>query len=356
MLVLPSLASARRHYWYVTSAGGQTTINGSPAPSVGAGYLRGHAATHGGTGPHPWDLSAGDYCDDYKFGVGTPEPPFAIADGNDIGALTGFTPPAPLSSYQLASNFAPAASACQADRDTWGQLLDSSDPGSACYNWCGVNHSVSFAGIGTVRPWYRARFGRTAEFVLAGTEQIHTYSFNTSNNAAWDYMCALFEDVSTTQRLEYCLDEWNTWGAPPEFVSPMLYDRDTNPPQAYANIIGTFAPRLRFVTDLAGSRTHIGLDSLGHTYRFEAAVTRSNLVTAMRAINGEIRGQSGGGCPSKGGVKCYSTNADEYQLIGLENGREMTTAPGSVTTMGGWDRGLAAWTAYQPPPRRGSLR
>lgn len=69
-------------------------------PPVGANYLSGHMASHGGTGPNPWDWAAGDYCSDHNTSTTNPASQvFNAPDMTNLQGATGFSVPAP--DYQL---------------------------------------------------------------------------------------------------------------------------------------------------------------------------------------------------------------------------------------------------------------
>jgi hypothetical protein len=174
-----------------------------------------------------------------------------------------------------------------------------------------------------------------------------TFTYTTPDAAAWAYVCALFEDTTTTQRLEYCLDEWNSWGAAPDEVTTIFNDLDLNPTQAFTNVVTNFEPGTRFATRLRGSsRTAVGASSLSHAATFKAAITEGDLASAVQAINAQLKAASGAVCPS-GPWRCYSVHPDDYELLGLENGREFRVAASGTGILAGHDSYLRAATVYR---------
>jgi hypothetical protein len=198
-----------------------------------------------------------------------------------------------------------------------------------------------------MRPWSRKSLGTQPELVLSTHSDTDTFTYTTPDDAAWAYLCALLEDTSTTQRLEYCLDEWNSWGAAPDQVTTIFTDLDTSPTQAFTNVVTNFGPRTTFATTLGrSSRTGVGAGPLGRSANFKAAITKANLASAVFAINAGMRAANGAVCPS-GPWRCYSSRAGDYQLLGLENGREFRVGAAGTATVGGDDSRLSAVTVYR---------
>jgi len=339
MLVVPASASAvgpRFTVWYGSGGGDEGAPAGScwEGPScvaVGAGYLSGHVTTGGGTGAEPWTSHYGDYCNYYRLS------PLDAGIADSLGDLTGLTTPTPDSSYQLGSQ---TGSGCEASGDRWAEAISGTEPGADCSDVaqvCGMQHSVSFGEARYYLPWYAPR----AYLILASSYEPAVFRYSASNSNGWGYLCALLEDTTTGQRLEYCLNEWSSWGAAPDGVSAFP---DPYIDQGFANVQTNFDPGTRFATEEPGSHDTIagpGAVGAGHTY--EAAITSADLDRAVAGVNAQIEGEDGGTCPARQPT-CYSTAPGGYQLIGLENGQEMW---GDVTYLGGNEAGL--WAATVVP-------
>jgi len=295
--------------------------------TVGAGYLAGHVATGGGTGERPWTEPYGDYCNYYRLAPLDQEIP------DSLGGLTGFTAPMPYSGYQLGAD---TGSGCEASGDRWAEGLSGIEPSPDCAdvaNVCGMQHSVSFGEAPYYLPWYAPN----AYFILTAVYEPAVFRYSGSNSDAWGYLCALLEDTSSGQRLEYCLNEWSTWGAPPDEVTA-FFDPFTG--RGFAGVQTNFDRATRFATEEPESHDTIaGPGAVGQAYTYSAAITRGDLASAVTAINARIEGANGDTCPT--GQTCYSTDPGRYKLIGLENGQEMW---GDATYLGGNESHLSAAT------------
>jgi hypothetical protein len=319
-------------------------------PNAGASSLSGHAAS-GGTGtlpndypaPTPWNQPAGDYCTAYKFAqpsAPTRSAPFATASDFNLGSLTGFDPGLPRAAYQLRHNAQPDSSACQAKGATWGFWTNAATNNNYCSNWCGVRHDYSTGqAIGT-RPWSNG-YGGGAKLVMTAFRHVQTYS----GNLGWSYICAMLQDTTTSQRLEYCFRVWRSWSgaasdAPIVFFDPYIGTGGTGFTSIVTDLTATGT---RYAQNWGGATTVLGTLPSGNTY--SGAITRTHLVNAINDANGQIKSANLGTCLGLfSRVRCYSTDPDKYALFGVEDGLEMN---GSGTArLGGHSNGLRVYTDY----------
>jgi hypothetical protein len=304
--------------------------------------LSGGAGTgkHDWPGPHPWDLPAADYCTAYKFRQpGNPQTsaPLSIPSDVAIGDLTGFDPGAPRERYQVRHTGQADSSTCQARGRTWGFWINANTDDNGCAHWCGIRHDYSTGlGIGT-RPWSDA-FGPQAQLVLSSYRSVRRYA----GRAGWGYVCAMLQDQSTWQRLEYCLRVWRSWpGAPVDrplvFFDPALRT-------GFASITSDLTPEgTRYATGWRGAVTVVGPQADGR--RFGGAISREQLLGAVDDLNARVRRDNLGACGGRlSGVRCYSRSPGDYSLLGLEDGLEL--AGTGTAQLGGFSRGLRAFTAF----------
>lgn len=339
--VAPQCVQARTYSWYTATARGGVWPRGSD--EVGRNYLARHMSSHGGTAAAPWDLSAGDYCNAYGFN--SLAKPFTVRKRVNYSDLTGYSPPTNVG-YQLGNAVTSnPPSVCQASGPDWGAWANSNDPGSSCSDWCGISHSVSFDGA-PYFPWSR-RFGTAPKLELSGNYYPYTYSYASGDNTGWAYLCALLVDTTTHQRLEYCLDEWNTWGAAPDEVGGLFFDTALSPAREFANVVTNFDAGTRFATRYGRSdNTAVGTGSIRSDQSFDAIISRSNFASAVDAVNSLLEASNGGVCPT-GAISCYARAASGYKLLGLEHGQEFRTDPSNRDAgFGGLGRSLAARTRY----------
>jgi len=320
-MALPSVGGAQTVVWYQgTSTGSQSSAAGTV--DVGPDYLSNRTtASGGGTAATPWNKPAGDYCDSYEVANMYARP------GVNGGVDTGFTTPTPYRSYQWGSSaLSQGVGMCQASGDEWGQWIDPTVVTDCNSAWCGVQHAVSFGQDSAYLPWGQTPATDDALLVESTYEPyVYNYLHNVSGaNDAWGYLCAVLEDDSTDQRLEYCLNEWSTWGAPPDQITTIFYN--TLIKQWFTNVGTNFDPGTKFATEAPGSdNTIAGPGATGFTQTYAAEITYSDLANTVADINAEITSEYGS-CHAKASTTvpaCYSTNPANYQLMGLENGQEL---------------------------------
>jgi hypothetical protein len=333
-----------------TSAPAATFTHYGP-PNAAAWALSGHSAS-GGAGtlpneypaPTPWNQPAGDYCTAYKFAqpnAPTTSAPFATVSNVALGSLTGFDPGVPREPYQLRHNAQADSSACQAKGATWGFWTNANTANNYCSNWCGVRHDYSTGqAIGT-RPWSNG-YGANAKLVMSAFRHVQTYS----GNLGWSYICAMLQDTTTSQRLEYCLRVWRSWSgaaydAPIVFHDPYIGGPSgTGFTAIVSDLTATGTP---YAQNWGGATTVLGTQPSGNTY--SGAITRSHLVNAVNATNAQVRAANFGTCLGLlNRIRCYSTDPDRYALFGVEDGLEHL---GSGTSrLGGYSTGLRVYTDY----------
>jgi hypothetical protein len=332
-----------------TSALAATFTHYGP-PNAGPWSLTGHSVA-GGSGtlpneypsPQPWDQPAGDYCTAYKFAQPsaptTSAPLLTVSDVN-LGTMTGFDPGVQRDSYQLRHNAQADSSACQAKGATWGFWTNAATNDNYCSNWCGVRHDYSTGqAIGT-RPWSNG-YPPSAKLVMSAFRYVKTYAAN----LGWSYICAMLQDTTTSQRLEYCFRVWRSWSgsaydAPIVFHDPQIGSLGTGFTSIVSDITASGTP---YAQNWGGATTVLGTQPSGNTY--SGAITRTHLVNAINDTNAQIRSANLGMCWGPlTRVRCYSTDPDSYALFGVEDGLEMQ---GSGTSrFGGYSSGLRVYTDY----------
>jgi len=319
-------------------------------PNAAAWALSGHSVAGGaGTlpndypGPKPWDQPAGDYCVGYKFAqpnAPTTSAPLAAVSGFDLGNLTGFDPGVPRDPYQTRHNAQPDSSACQAKGSTWGFWANAATSNNHCLNWCGARHDYSTGDATGARPWSKG-YGPGAKLVMTAFRYVRTFS----GNLGWSYICAMLQDTTTSQRVEYCLRVWRSWSGA-AYDSPIVF---RNPRIGLGGIGFT-----SIVTDLTttgtpyaqnwgGATTVLGAQPSGNT--FSGAITRSHLSSALTDANAQIRSANFGTCLGLLSlVRCYSTDPERYALLGVEDGLEVLGS--GASRLGGHSSGLRVYTEY----------
>ena len=327
-----------------------STVTYYGPPNAAAGSLAGHSVS-GGAGtlpydypaPMPWDQPAGDYCTAYKFAQPsaptTSAPLLTVSDVN-LGSLTGFDPGAPREQYQLRHNAQADSSACQAKGATWGFWTNANTANNYCSYWCGVRHDYSTGQATTLRPWANG-FGSGAKLVMSAFRYVHTYS----GDLGWSYICAMLQDMATSQRLEYCFRVWRSWSGaahdtPIVFHNPYIGRRGTGFTAIVSDLTATGTP---YAQSWGGATTVLGTQPSGNTY--SGAITRRHLANAINDTNARIRSANLGTCLGMlSRVRCYSTDPDNYALLGVQDGLEFL---GSGTShLGGHSSGLIVYTDY----------
>jgi hypothetical protein len=333
-----------------TTAARAGTVTHYGPPNAGGWSLSGHSVS-GGSGtlpndypaPKPWDQPAGDYCTAYKFAqpnAPTTSAPLATASDTDLGGLTGFDPGAPREQYQMRHNAQADSSACQAKGATWGFWTNANTNNNYCSNWCGVRHDYSTGQATSTRPWSNA-YGSGAKLVMTAFRHVQTYS----GNLGWSYICAMLQDMTTSQRLEYCFRVWRSWSGPAYdspivFFDPYIGTSGTGFTAIVTDLIAAGTP---YAQNWGGATTVLATQPSGNTY--SGAITRSHLVNAILDTNAQITSANLGTCLGAfNRVRCYSTDPDKYALLGIEDGLEHN---GSGTShLGGHSVGLRVYTDY----------
>ncbi len=320
-------------------------------PNAPAGALNGHSASGGAGGnlpneypaPTPWSLPAGDYCTAYKFSQPSApktSAPFLTPSAFNPGSLTGFDPGLPREQYQLRHNAQADSSACQAKGAAWGFWVNANTANNYCPYWCGARHDHSTGqAIGT-RPFSNG-YGPSAVLVMSAYRHVQTYS----GNLGWAYICAMLQDTTTSQRLEYCLRLWRSWsGAAHD--APIVFRNPHIPPSGtgFTSVVSDVtAAGTRYAQNWGGATTVLGTQPSGNPY--SGAISRTHLVNAIVDANAKIKSANLGTCVGLlNQIRCYSTDPDKYALFGIEDGLEIL---GSTTArMGGYSNGLLVYTAY----------
>ncbi|HEY0343341.1 MAG TPA: hypothetical protein VGC59_01765 [Solirubrobacteraceae bacterium] len=319
-------------------------------PNAGAWSLSGHSVA-GGAGtlpndypaPKPWNQAAGDYCTAYKFAqpsAPTTSAPLATVSTFNLGSLTGFDPGVSRDPYQMRHNAQPDSSACQAKGATWGFWANANTANNYCSNWCGVRHDYSTGqAIGT-RPWSNG-YPAGVKLVMSAFRHVQTFS----GNLGWSYICAMLQDTTTSQRLEYCFRVWRSWSGPPSdppivFFNPQIGTFGTG----FASIVTDLtAAGTRYAQNWGGATTVVGTQPSDNTY--SGAITQTQLVNAINDTNAQIRSANLGTCSGLlNRVRCYSTDPDKYALFGVEDGLELNGS--GVARLGGYSNGLLVYTDY----------
>jgi hypothetical protein len=319
-------------------------------PNAAAGALAGHSAS-GGKGtlpgdypaPTPWNQPAGDYCTAYKFAqpsAPAASAPLPMPSDSALATLTGFDPGLPRASYQLRHNPQADSSSCQANGPTWGFWTNAATANNYCSYWCGVRHDYSTGqAIGT-RPWANG-YGANAKLVMTATRHVQTYA----GSLGWLYMCAMLQDTTTSQRLEYCLRVWRSWSGGSPYDAPIIFfDPYIGTGTGFVAVVSDIvATGTRYAQNWGGATTVIGTQPSANTYA--GAITRTHLVNAIADMNAQIKSANFGTCLGlRNRVRCYSADPDAYALFGVEDGLELL---GSGTSrLGGYSTGLRVYTDY----------
>jgi hypothetical protein len=330
------------------SASASTFTHYGP-PNAAAGSLAGHSVS-GGAGtlpndypaPTPWNLPAGDYCTAYKFaqpGAPTTSAPLQTPSNVNIGGLTGFDPGVPREQYQLRHNAQTDSSACQAKGSTWGFWANAATANNYCQNWCGVRHDYSTGMALGTRPWSNG-YGGNAKLVMTAYRYVQTFA----GSLGWSYLCAMLQDTTNSQRLEYCFRVWRSWSGA-AYDAPIIFrDPQIGGGTGFTAIVSDLtAAGTRYAQNWGGAATVLGTQPSGNAY--SGAITRGHLVNAIADTNAQIKKANLGTCLGLfNGVKCYSTDPDKYALLGVEDGLEFL---GSGTShLGGYSNGLQVYTDF----------
>ncbi len=193
-----------------------------------------------------------------------------------------------------------------------------------------MHHYVSFKSQGTSdRPWSGV-FGEPS-LVLSAEAGVHTFTHTGTSYGGWGYVCPELEDTSFHGVIEYCFQEWRSANNAPEWKDERKGECGGGP---WAMVNTYFWPGTVYATELPGSADTFEVGSLGFGH-FEAKITRTNLISAIRLINAECAGWH------------LSENPENYALIGVEQGLEGWSG---VSVMGGYGADLQLHTEYTPLP------
>jgi len=325
------------------------TVTYYGSPNAGAWALSGHSMAGGaGTLPHeypspqPWDQPAGDYCLAYKFAhpsAATTSAPLATVSDVELGGLTGFDPGVPREPHQVRHNAQPDSSACQAKGATWGFWTNANAANNYCSNWCGVRHDYSTGGATGTRPWSNT-YPISAKLVMSAFRYVHRYSAN----LGWSYICAMLQDMTTSQRLEYCFRVWRSWSGAAHDAPIVFYNPHIGSGTGFTAIVTDLvASGTPYAQNWGGATTVLGTQPSGNTY--SGAITRSHLVNAINDANAQIRSANLGLCLGQlNRVRCYSTDPAAYALLGVEDGLELLGS--GASHLGGHSSGLRVYTDY----------
>jgi hypothetical protein len=319
-------------------------------PNAAAWSLSGHSVA-GGAGtlpneypaPKPWNLPAGDYCTAYKFAqpnAPTTSAPLATVSDTDLGGLTGFDPGVPREAYQMRHNAQADSSACQAKGATWGFWANANTSNNYCPYWCGVRHDYSTGQATGTRPWSNG-YPSSVKLVMSAFRYVRTFS----GNLGWSYLCAMLQDVTTAQRLEYCFRVWRSWSGP-AFDAPIVFFNPQIPSlgTGFASVVTDLtAAGTRYAQNWGGALTVVGSQAIGNTY--SGAITRAHLVNAINDVNAQVKAANLGTCLGVfNRIRCYSTDPDKYALFGIEDGLELNGT--GASRFGGHSIGLRVYTDY----------
>jgi hypothetical protein len=335
----------------------QTGVLGSSSyacDSVGASYLPSgphmHEVSEQGVGEDFQISPSGDYCNYYRLGEA-----LNTTNGNKQSGYSGYEPPTPLGSYQEGNSHISPPNVCQAYETFWGQVLQGSG-NSKCETRppCGMQHYVSLhEQAGNDRPW-GSSFGEPS---LVISDDVLPYSLGT-HGGAWGYLCPLFEDQTTGDILESCLEEWRVGSGYPStnehFDVVSACASGGSPAHNIDQTITQFASGTSFAENIGSEKTFVfGSNS---TWRdFSARITRANLESAITAdrrnhpfSKKEVEEAEKGerSWSEQGCGRSLSTNPANYALIGIEQGVE----GGGLSEIGASDANLQLWTEYTPLP------
>jgi hypothetical protein len=328
--VTPLTSGVQELYWYslVTShencwQAGEPKESSYACDSVGSSYLPSHLVEGALDGDVALTRS-GDYCNYYTIGQG-----LDTTDANKESEYTGYEPPSPLASYQEANHY---RSVCQAHETFWGHEVRGAN-GDECTGIsapCGMQHYVSLSEQKlNDLPW-SSSLGRP---ILIISTEADPYSYTTGTHfGAWGYVCPLFEDDTTGNILEFCMEEWRAGKGEPGTeehfdVTAACASADGH----FADqTITQFALGTAFATEKAGStNTFAFTGKSGGWKHFIAGITKGNLETAINTTNSTCK-------------ETYSTNPANYALIGIEDGTE----GGGYGELGASEGNLQLWTEY----------
>jgi hypothetical protein len=330
--------------------------------SVGASYLPNgphmHEVSEQGVGEDFQISPNGDYCNYYRLGEG-----LDTTNANKQSGDTGYEPPSPLSSYQEGDKYS-SPNVCQAYETFWGQVLQGSG-NSKCETRppCGMQHYVSLHEQGgNDRPW-GSSFGEPS---LVISDDVLPYSLGT-HGGAWGYLCPLFEDQTTGDILESCLEEWRVGSGFPStnehFDVVSACASAGSPAHNLDQTITQFASGTSFAENVGSQKTFIFEKKKEEEQKekekewrsFSARITQADLENAITAdrrnhpFSKKETEEAEKGERSwyeQGCGRSLSTKPSSYALIGIEQGVE----GGGLSEIGASDSNLQLWTEYTPIP------
>jgi streptogramin lyase len=309
--------------------------------SVGASYLpNGPHMVEGSVGTDFQIGRSGDYCNYYNLGEG-----LDTTNENKESGYTGYEPPSPLGDYQEGDHYNPP-NVCQAHENIWGQLLRGSG-NSNCESVapCGMQHYVSLGEQGdNDRPWSHS----LGEPSLVISADVLPFSKSVSTGA-WGYLCPLFEDATTGDILEYCLEEWRVGSGFPSTNEHFDLVADCaspgNPAHNLDQTITQYASGTRFAENLGPESTFV-FGSNSSWREFKARITEADLRAAIEMDDKEFKGSNGHPEIGAGCSRGSSPEPKNWALIGVEQGTE----GGGLSELGESVANLQLWTEYTPLP------
>ena len=338
-------ASAASLNWYWGKGGNencwQTGGLGSEAAAcdtVGPGFLETPGRlTTGGIGQNVVRTPDGDFCDSYSFSALNKQ------DASNEGGTTGLTTATPYGSYQ---EWDGSGDVCQADGSSYGQEIHK----TACsVKTCGMNHYVSLTELGhNDQPWASAIWS-SPSLVLSTEADLQTLTG--SSPGAWGYICPVFQDMTSSNILEYCFQEWRGSGnAKPEWEDERIGSCAFGPSNNSLDTVQTyFYPGTSFAENLGPNTT--GVASAGWK-TYSARITEADLKNAIELDRRGYKEKSGNGSGEStpeigygcGRENALSTEPKNYALIGVEQGVEGW----NFTEIGASARNLQLHTEYTP--------
>ncbi len=199
-----------------------------------------------------------------------------------------------------------------------------------------MNHIVSFHELSD-HPW-AGWFGEPS-LAVSAEALVHTVRFSgeSEDNMAWGYVCPLLEDTTTGYILEYCFEEWRSVYNPPKWKEERIGTCSSN---GYDTVVTYFWPGTKLATEQGGSANTFEFSGTpsGWTH-FAAEITKTDLLTAIGLAKEP---------PTKSGCGTnFSTNPEQYALVGVEQGVE---GEHKLSGIGGAGRNLQLHTEYTPRP------
>ena len=319
--------------WYLTSHG---AVGGAPKPAPAAWW-------DGYPGPHPWDYGQNSsYCTTYKhaqYPGGQSESPLTTAEPNNLSAYTGYNPGSNPSPYQSSGTGA-GSTACQAKSESdglhWGNWL-STFAGSYCgpqnYAHCGVRHDILFGGS-SVRPWAYPN----AQVYFSFNKTVQSW-YAPNTNGGFVYLAPYLVDTTSNCRVELQVNLWKSYTLGGESVQFQL---DPALPSGLLVTMGAPLKANTYFTQNYGQST-ITNSSTG-SWNFGFFMDRINISRIASAANNALA-YTGQPCNTNIPGSTFSSNADNWRLLGVEDGQEMNTN-GGAAYLGASTRWMGISTLY----------